>query len=480
MSSTLKTEPAETERTLESPTERAQRVRYGSILLVLAVLTVVLAATTGNGRAAFGLLGGSEVLGDAAAWVGILVLLAAAVAAVVLPFMGRAPRATAALAPLLVLFAVMFFKTRGSASFSVPAGQTAWALAVLAVACAVVWVLRIGGGRLNSLLGSIVVIGFFAAFLCWAVAGKNLAFPISNQFQGTLNFATPLILGALAGVISERAGVINIAIEGQFLVGAFTAALVSSTTGSAAAALIAAALSGVLMAALLAVFAIKYLVNQVVLGVVLVVFATGITGYLYDQFMQENAANLNTPHVLTAVKIPGLGEIPFIGPILFNQTALVYLTYVAIALVAFMLFETRWGLRVRSVGEHPKAADTVGINVTRVRYSAVLWAGVLAGLGGAFFTVGYAGAFSKEMTAGNGFIALAALIMGRWHPIGATVAALFFGFATQLQSQLQIVDTPIPGELLLMAPYLATVIAVAGLVGRVRAPKADGEPYVKE
>jgi ABC-type uncharacterized transport system permease subunit len=480
MSSTLKTEPAETERTLESPTERAQRVRYGSILLVLAVLTVVLAATTGNGRAAFGLLGGSEVLGDAAAWVGILVLLAAAVAAVVLPFMGRAPRATAALAPLLVLFAVMFFKTRGSASFSVPAGPTAWALAVLAVACAVVWVLRLGGGRLNSLLGSIVVIGFFAAFLCWAVAGKNLAFPISNQFQGTLNFATPLILGALAGVISERAGVINIAIEGQFLVGAFTAALVSSTTGSAAAALIAAALSGVLMAALLAVFAIKYLVNQVVLGVVLVVFATGITGYLYDQFMQENAADLNTPHVLTAVKIPGLGDIPFIGPILFNQTPLVYLTYVAIALVTFMLFETRWGLRVRSVGEHPKAADTVGINVTRVRYSAVLWAGVLAGLGGAFFTVGYAGAFSKEMTAGNGFIALAALIMGRWHPIGATVAALFFGFATQLQSQLQIVDTPIPGELLLMAPYLATVIAVAGLVGRVRAPKADGEPYVKE
>jgi simple sugar transport system permease protein len=184
--------------------------------------------------------------------------------------------------------------------------------------------------------------------------------------------------------------------------------------------------------------------------------------------------------VLTAVKIPGLGDIPFIGPILFNQTALVYLTYVAIALVTFMLFETRWGLRVRSVGEHPKAADTVGINVTRVRYSAVLWAGVLAGLGGAFFTVGYAGAFSKEMTAGNGFIALAALIMGRWHPIGATVAALFFGFATQLQSQLQIVDTPIPGELLLMAPYLATIIAVAGLVGRVRAPKADGEPYVKE
>ncbi len=184
--------------------------------------------------------------------------------------------------------------------------------------------------------------------------------------------------------------------------------------------------------------------------------------------------------MLSAVKIPVLGDIPFFGPILFDQTVLVYLTYLAVAVVTFVLFQTRWGLRVRAVGEHPKAADTVGIRVKRVRYSAVLWAGVLAGLGGAFFTVGYAGSFSKDMTAGNGFIALAALIMGRWHPIGAMVAALFFGFATQLQSQLQIIQTPIPGELLLMAPYLATIIAVAGLVGRVRAPKADGEPYVTE
>jgi len=281
-------------------------------------------------------------------------------------------------------------------------------------------------------------------------------------------------------VLCERAGVINIAIEGQFLVGAFTAAVVASTTGSAVAALIAAAASGVLMAVLLAVFSIKYLVNQVVLGVVLVVFATGVTGFLFDQFLQEDAEKLNTPDVLSAVKIPGLGDIPFIGPILFNQTVLVYLTYIAVAVVTFVLFQTRWGLRVRAVGEHPKAADTVGIKVKRVRYSAVLWAGVLAGLGGAFFTVGYAGSFAKEMTAGNGFIALAALIMGRWHPVGAMVAALFFGFATQLQSQLQIIQTPIPGELLLMAPYLATIIAVAGLVGRVRAPKADGEPYVTE
>ena len=149
--------------------------------------------------------------------------------------------------------------------------------------------------------------------------------------------------------------------------------------------------------------------------------------------------------------------------------------YVSVALVTFMLFRTRWGLRVRAVGEHPKAADTVGIKVNRIRYQAVLFGGVFAGLGGAFFTVGSTGAFDKECPAGKGFIALAAVIMGRWHPVGATLAALFFGFASQLQTQLQILQT-IPSELLGMAPYLATIIAVAGFVGRVRPPAADGSP----
>jgi simple sugar transport system permease protein len=410
---------------IESPADRTRRLRVGGLMLVFAVIGLLLAFFTNSGKATFQLVSG-DLQGN-------LLGLPAQPAGLVLGVLG--------------LFAAVAYIMR-----RVPQRYAGWLAAVLGVC-------------------------FIGAFLCWAAAGKT--FPLANQFQGTLNFATPLILGALAGVLCERAGVINIAIEGQFLVGAFTAAVVASTTGSATVALIAAAATGVVMAWLLAVFSIKYLVNQVVLGVVLVVFASGITGYLFDQFLQENS-DLNTPDVLSAIKIPGLGDIPFIGPILFNQTILVYLTYLAVAVVTFVLFQTRWGLRVRAVGEHPKAADTVGIKVKRVRYSAVLWAGVLAGLGGAFFTVGYAGSFSKDMTAGNGFIALAALIMGRWHPIGAMVAALFFGFATQLQSQLQIIQTPIPGELLLMAPYLATVIAVAGLVGRVRAPKADGEPYVTE
>ncbi|HWD81889.1 MAG TPA: ABC transporter permease [Kribbella sp.] len=411
---------------IEGPAERTRRLRVGGVMVVFALIGLGLAIFTKSGKATFQLVSGDlqhNLLGLPAQAVGLV-------------------------------------------------------LGVLGVAAAAGYVMRQVPQRYAGWLAAALGICFIGAFLCWAAAGKT--FPLANQFQGTLNFATPLILGALAGVMCERAGVINIAIEGQFLVGAFTAAIVSSTTGSGAAALIAAAASGVVMAALLAVFSIKYLVNQVVLGVVLVVFATGITGFLFDQFMQPKADSLNTPAVLSAMKIPGLGDIPFIGPILFDQTILVYLMYIAVVVVTFVLFQTRWGLRIRAVGEHPKAADTVGIKVKRIRYSAVLTAGVLAGLGGAFFTVGYAGSFSKEMTAGNGFIALAALIMGRWHPIGATVAALFFGFATQLQSQLQIIQTPIPGQLLLMAPYLATIIAVAGLVGRVRAPKADGEPYVTE
>lgn len=361
---------------------------------------------------------------------------------------------------------------------SVAARPLAFALAAYLVVVAAVHLVRGLRGRALAVLGVAFGIAFVVAFLCWAAAGKT--FPVTNQLQGTLNLATPLILGALAGVLGETAGVINVAIEGQFLVGAFAAAVIGSVTGSAVLGVVAGIAGGVLVAWLLAVFAIRYLVNQVVLGVVLVVFATGITGFCYDQFVQGDTERFNSPPVLAPIAIPGLSRIPVLGSVLFDQTWLVYAMYLAVILVTVVVFRTRWGLRVRAVGEHPRAADTVGIKVTRVRYQAVLAGGVLAGLGGSFFTVGFSGGFSKEMTAGNGFIALAALIMGRWRPVGATAAALFFGFATQLQGQLQILQTPISGKLLLMVPYIATVIAVAGLVGRVRAPRADGEPYVKE
>jgi simple sugar transport system permease protein len=229
---------------------------------------------------------------------------------------------------------------------------------------------------------------------------------------------------------------------------------------------------------MLGLFALRYQVNQVVLGVVLVAFASGLTAFLLGQIPSDQKDSFNNPEILEEIRIPVLADIPVVGEALFNQTILVYLMYVSVAVVTFLLFETRWGLRVRSVGEHPMAADTVGIKVNRVRWQAVLLGGVFAGLGGAYYTVGSTGAFDRDVSAGTGFIALAAVIMGRWHPIGATFAAIFFGFMWNLQNQLSFVDK-LPGELLGAAPYLATIIAVAGFVGRVRPPAADGEPYVK-
>jgi general nucleoside transport system permease protein len=334
----------------------------------------------------------------------------------------------------------------------------------------------------GALLALLVGITFYLGFLMWAYADQGGAFQaaIANPIPGTMRIATPLVLGALAGCLCERAGVINIAIEGQFLMAAFFASVASSLFFSAEMGLLGGIVAGVAMAAMLAWFAMRFEVNQVVLGVVLTAFATGLTAFLLSQIPDDPAIKqyLNEPPILQPIEIPGLSSIPVVGQALFAQSLLVYLMYVSVALVTFVMFQTKWGLRVRSVGEHPKAADTVGIKVIRVRWQAVLFGGVFAGLGGAFYTVGSTGSFDQNASSGNGFIALAAVIMGRWHPIGATFAALFFGFMWSLQVQLAFVDK-IPGELLRASPYLATIIAVAGFVGRVRPPAADGEPYVK-
>jgi simple sugar transport system permease protein len=320
-------------------------------------------------------------------------------------------------------------------------------------------------------------VAFVLAFLVWAVAGAQISF--TSLLSGTLALSVPIVFGALSGVLCERAGVINIAIEGQLLAGAFLSAVVASLTDSHLAGIVAAVVAGLLVAVVLAVFTIKYIVNQIIVGVVLNVLVLGMTNFLYGRLLAPDAATWNSPGRLSRIKIPVLGDIPVIGPVVFNQTIIVYLMYVAVIVVHVALFSTRWGLRVRAVGEHPQAADTLGIRVNAIRFRNVLLGGMVAGLGGAFFTIGNVGSFSKEMSAGQGFIALAAMIFGRWSPIGALGAALLFGFANNLQSVLGIIGTPIPSEFMLMAPYLATIFAVAGLVGRVRAPAADGEPYVK-
>jgi general nucleoside transport system permease protein len=392
-----------------------------------------------------------------------------------------------------VLLLILLVSTTGAARFalsdafdpvqlptvSVPGLPTVAICAVLCLLCGAAFL----SGRMRRwwpvvaavVAGLAVVIGF----LTWAAAGRDLPFPVANQFAGTLSLATPLVLGALCGVLCERSGVVNVSIEGQFLTAAFAAAIVGSITQSVAAALIAAVLAGVAMAALLALFAITYLVNQVVLGVVLNLLAVGITGFLFDQLVQPAADKYNAAPVLQTISIPGLSKIPFFGRVLFEQTVLAYIAAISVLVVWLILFKTIWGLRIRSVGEHPEAADTVGISVRAIRWSAVLAGGVFAGLGGAYFTLASTGSFSKEFTVGNGFIALAALIMGRWHPVYAALMALFFGFVTQMASQLQTLSTPMPSQFLLILPYLATIIAVAGLVGRVRAPAADGIPYEK-
>ncbi len=318
---------------------------------------------------------------------------------------------------------------------------------------------------------------FVLGFLSWAVSGATIN--LVGLLQGSLLLAVPLVFGAMSGILCERAGVINIAIEGQLLTGAFVAAVVASLTQNAYLGLIAAPLGGLFIGLLLAVFAIKYFVDQVILGVVLNVLAVGLTSFFYGRLLSPNQETWNSPPTFSPVAIPVLSDIPIIGPILFNQNIVVYLMYIIVIVINVALFRTKWGLRVRAVGEHPTAADTVGIKVNSVRFRNVLLGGLVAGLGGAFFTVASVGAFGKEMTAGKGFIALAAVIFGRWKPLGALGAALFFGFADNLQSVLSIIGTPIPSEFMLMTPYLATLLAVAGLVGKVRAPAADGIPYKK-
>jgi ABC-type uncharacterized transport system permease subunit len=328
----------------------------------------------------------------------------------------------------------------------------------------------------TTLLG-VGIVAFVLSFLCWQVAGKFL--PLVDTASGTLQVALPLILGALAGVIGERSGVVNVAIEGQFLFGAFFAAMIGTMATSVWAGLISAAVGGVIIAGMLAVLAIRFLVDQVVAGIVLNLFATGITGFLYERLMQPNAQEYNQPPQMPTWRVPGLADIPVIGPVLFNTNVLTWLALVLVVVVHFALSRTKWGLRTRAVGEHPTAADTVGLRVRGLRYANVLIGGAIAGAGGAYFTLVATASFQKNMVSGAGFIALAALIFGRWTPFGALGAALFFGFAQKLATYLSAVGSPVPSQFLNMLPYIATIIAVAGLVGRVRAPAADGQPYIK-
>ena len=362
----------------------------------------------------------------------------------------------------------------------VPGTATAWAAVVIgAIITAVAFVLVSRRRTVPLWLTAVLVIAVILGFLAWAAAGSTGTLPMVGLLGGALALATPLIFGALGGVIGERAGVVNIAIEAQLLAGAFTAAIAGSLSGSPWVGLIAAMAAGVLVALVLGVFAITYYVDQVIVGVVLNVLVIGLTTFLFRQVLAPNQATMNTVTPFPVLPLPLLSEIPILGPILFRQTIVVYLMYVVVFVVWFGMYRTRWGLRMRAVGEHPQAADTVGINVARTRYMNVLIAGAIAGMGGAFYTLVSVPRFNPEMTAGAGFIALAAVVFGKWDPIKATLAALLFGFATNLQGVLSVIGSPVPSQFMLMLPYVVTIFAVAGLVGKSRAPAADGQPYIK-
>ena len=358
-----------------------------------------------------------------------------------------------------------------------PSAGTAYLLAAVVTFAGAVQLTRGFGAKWALILG-VVAFAFVFAFLAWVAAGQSMN--LTGVLQTTVQRAVPIVFGALSGVLCERAGVVNIAIEGMLLSGAFISAVVTSATDSPWLGIGSAILMGGLLALLLAVLAIRYRVDQIIAGFFINILVTGLTAFLSVRILQPYQAELNTPERLGQIHFPLLSDIPVLGPILFQHNIFVYALFALIVVIHVGLFYTRWGLRVRAVGEHPKAADTVGINVYWVRYSTVVLGGMVAGLGGAYFTVGSTGAFEREMTAGRGYIGLAAMIFGGWNPIGAFFAGLVFGFADAIQSRLSILSIAIPSEFLLMVPYVVTIIVVAGLVGRARAPAADGKPYVKE
>jgi len=347
------------------------------------------------------------------------------------------------------------------------------------------WQLTRGFRRVNLALGGVALL-FVLAFLIWAARDRSLN--LAGLLSSTLLRAVPIALAALSGVLCERCAVINIGIEGMMLVGAFFSAL----TGSVAAnvwewpswasmtfGLLGALLVGALLGLLLALLAVRFKIDQIIAGTAINILGAGLTSFLSARILAE-FPHLNLPGIFSPVSIPILSNIPIVGPVFFEQNVLVYTLLILMAVIHVMLFYTRWGLRTRAVGEHPRAADTLGVNVFKTRYVNVALGGMVAGLAGAFLVLGSVGRFDELMTAGKGFIGLAAMIFGKWMPFGAFGSALIFGFADTLRTKLAILEVPIPSQFLVMAPYLVTMVALAGVVGEAVPPAADGEPYEKQ
>jgi general nucleoside transport system permease protein len=373
---------------------------------------------------------------------------------------------------------------------------------------ALAWIVTIPPIHVRTIVPSIVLAALGAALGAWAISGGERklgieaiivailavcgavasiksahstlesVFTWSALVAATLRYATPLLFAALGGVISESSGVINVGLEGMMLMGCFWGVYGADVLGSWVWGLVVAAIAGGLLALLHAVFSIHLRANQIVSGFGINFLALGITGYFLEYHYGPNGTPLNIS-MIPNVKIPGIQHVGFIGAAFGDANLMTWIGIALVPALTFYLFRTRGGLRLRSVGEKPRAADTVGVSVMRIRYLAVVASGVFAALGGAYLSVGFVGSFSNDMTNGRGFIALAAMIFGKWKPWGAFWAVLLFGFGNAMSDRVSSVN-PTLGTLFEALPYVLTLVAVAGLVGRSRPPAADGIPYVRE
>ena len=365
-----------------------------------------------------------------------------------------------------------FKLAEGGFSLTLPAQQFAYIFGIVFIGLGAAQLLR-GLGKISNIVLALATAMFVMSFLAWATSGES--FSLVGMLQDTVSRSVPITLGALAGILCERSGVINIAIEGMLLAGAFMGAVGASLTNLWIGTFIAM-LTGVFLAWILGVFSIRYRVDQVIVGFAINFFALGITSFLTFRVLATNP-DYNYLVPVMPISVPLLSKIPFIGQIFFVQTIFVYFSFVAVAVLTWALYRTRWGLRTRAAGEYPKAAGTLGVDVIKLRYRNLLAAGAMAGIGGAWWPIGTVGRFDQNITGGRGFIALAAVIFGRWHPVGAFSGALVFALAEAVRLKIGNFDTGIPSEFLLMAPYLVTLLVVAGFIGASRAPKAAGQPY---
>lgn len=372
-------------------------------------------------------------------------------------------------------------------TLTIPVSTTGYVIGVLTVVVGGLLAWR----RFDRSASPLLYVGlmfFLLGFLVWVARGSNVSglhLQLTGILAAAVAAATFLIFGSLSGTLCERSGVVNIAIEGQFMFGAMSSVMVVSAMNGRGISLVlgvvVAGVIGALLGWVLAVMSLRYQANQIIVGIVIVAFCTAVTQFIMFQVLDTHQ-NLNGAFPLPVWSIPFFAHIPIVGPIVFDQNVLVYVAILGVIIANIALFRTRWGLRVRSVGEKPIASETVGVSVTRMRYGAVILGGFVAGLGGAAFTIGAGTNFTFGMTNGYGYIALAIMIFGRWRPYGALMASLLFGFTIALSANLNIYLSQllIPQQFISMLPYIITIAAVAGLVGRIRPPAADGIPFSRE